>query len=110
MKTEEQKILEMKYIAEHFNKNDRISWKRKRDKLDKILEEDLNPIEENILNLIKQKNEIIDKVNDVRRLMVSECVHPYDYLEHKETFIECKFCGARIGFPKTLEIEVDGKE
>ena len=57
----------------------------------------LRPIEEQILELMAQKMPVMDDVTALREQMIKECVHPIDDLVYKETHIECKFCGKKIG-------------
>jgi hypothetical protein len=56
----------------------------------------LRPLEEQILKLINEKQPILDKVAELRIVMQAECVHPFEYLVHKDSFIECKFCNKRM--------------
>jgi hypothetical protein len=63
----------------------------------------LSPIEDQLLEFNAQKDAIVDDVILLRGIMVNECVHPYDYLIHKEDHIVCKFCNKRIGM-------IDGKK
>jgi len=71
--------------------SERTAWKRKQKKMDKLIEK-LKPIEEKIMELYMQKNPIMDEIAKLRKIMVQECVHPKEYLVHKGTHIECKFC------------------
>jgi len=74
---------------------DKLSWRRKLEKMEKFLTE-LEPIEEEIFELYQQKIPIMDKVTQLRKIMVDECIHPKDHLVHKGTHIECKFCNKII--------------
>ena len=59
----------------------------------------LRPLEEQILELQAQKIPIFDEVQEVRKTMVNECIHPYEYLVVKEDHVLCKFCNRRISIP-----------
>lgn len=78
-------------------KNERLAWKRKYDKLKAYVGE-LEPIENEILELIKEKKmPLVEAISDLRAVMVKECVHPKDFLVHKGNHVECKFCNTRLG-------------
>jgi chromosome segregation ATPase len=75
-----------------YSQNDaKLAWRRKKKKLDALIEE-LEPIQNKIIELYEEKQPIMDKIAELRQTMVQECVHPKDYLVHKGTHVECKFC------------------
>lgn len=82
-------------VSKHSDKNERLSWNRKKQKMQGFIKE-LEPIQEEMLKLIQKKQPILDKIEELRAVMVKECIHPIDYLAHKETHIECKFCNSKI--------------
>jgi len=60
----------------------------------------LTPIEEKILEImLKEKQPILDQINDLRTSMINECVHPFDQLVLKDDHILCKFCNRKVGIP-----------
>jgi hypothetical protein len=93
--TETQKRRELETIANTANRSDKVSWNRKMDNMVKLLTE-LKPYEEQILQLILEKNKVMDKVAELRKTMVAECIHPFEQLVHKEKHVYCKFCDRRI--------------
>lgn len=97
MHISEEKIAEdIKIISNHRDKNERLSWKRKKDKIEALVKE-LAPIEDEILQLIENKKyPILNKITELRNEMVKECVHPKDMLVHYGTHVVCKFCDAKI--------------
>jgi hypothetical protein len=75
-----------------YSQNDaKLAWRRKKKKLEDLIDE-LRPIEEQILDLYESKQPILDKIEELRQIMSQECIHPKDYLVHKGTHVECKFC------------------
>lgn len=79
-------------------KNEKISWKRKQKNIEKFVEE-LEPLEEEIMNLMAKKAKIVDKIISTRATMVAECIHPADSLTPSAdgTCMYCKFCERSIG-------------
>ena len=92
--TEEQEK-EMDQVSKFADKNQRLSFRRKKERMDTLLER-IAPIEEKMLELTLEKTPIMDEIEEVRRGMVHECVHPRDHLVHKGSHILCKFCGKEI--------------
>lgn len=86
---------ELETVARFADKNQRLAWKRKMDRMDELLER-IRPIEEKKLELIYEAQPIHDEIERVRQLMVKECVHPMDYIVHKGDHILCKFCKSRL--------------
>lgn len=83
-------------IANFRNKNERLSWERKRAKLEKFINA-LEPIEEKILKIIdEEKTPLLDEIDGVRKEMLKDCIHPKDMLVHQGHYIECKFCNSRL--------------
>ena len=82
-------------VSKFADKNQRLSFRRKKERMDTLLER-IRPIEEKMLELILEKTPITDEIEKVRQGMVHECVHPRDYLVHKGTHIHCKFCSKDI--------------
>lgn len=86
-------------VAKFAHKNQRLSFRRKSERMATLLER-IQPIEEKILDLILQKTPIMDDIEEVRRAMLHECVHPRDQLVHKGKYVLCKFC--------TRELRING--
>ena len=96
MHISEEKIQQdIQKISTHRDKNERLSWKRKKDKIEGMVEA-LEPLEEQIRELLRQKEEQYKEIEALRYEMVRECVHPKDHLVHYGTHVECKWCNAKI--------------
>lgn len=81
------------------HKNDKLSWSRRQTKVEEMVEA-MRPIEDKIMEYTAQRQEILDKVQEVRKQMVKECIHPRNSLVHKGTHIVCKFCNAKLSIPR----------
>lgn len=95
---EKQERLVRQAIADGPNRSEKVSWNRKMDNMVKLMTK-LAPIEEEIIDLQAKKIPIYDEIQELRLLMVNECVHPYDYLEVKDDHVLCKFCGKKLSKP-----------
>lgn len=85
-------------VYSHSTRSERISWKRKLAKLEKLRDE-LAPIEQKILEIIEnEKYPVLEKIEDLRKVMVAECVHPPEYLvvDVDYSHAVCKFCQKSI--------------
>lgn len=83
-------------IANNANKNDKISWNRKRKKMRKMIADNISPLEDQILELTMRKMSEMDTVIEIRDELVRECIHPKDELVKKEGYVLCKFCQAKL--------------
>lgn len=77
------------------NNAEKLSWRRKLKKMHQLID-DLRPFEEEILRLHAKKQPIMDKIQKIRNSMSEECIHPKEYLVHRGTHVECKFCNKLI--------------
>lgn len=94
------KVLET--VADNATRSEKVSWDRKMDNMVALLAK-LQPIEDQILDLMAQKMPIVDSIASLRKEMVRDCVHPYTHLVHKvDNMAECKFCG------KTFSVKTNG--
>lgn len=96
MKTDEQIATELRTVANFKNKDEKMAWKRKRDAMERLIQKELEPLQEKILELNKERQAILDRLGEMRAEMVRECIHPIDYLVYKDRLVECKFCGVKI--------------
>jgi len=88
-------------ISNSANRGEKTSWNRKMDKMVKLLAQ-LRPLEQQILDLEAQKLPILDQVQEVRSVMLNECIHPYEYLTLiKDDCVLCKFCNRKIVINET---------
>ena len=97
--TEEEKRLRLQFeaISNNANRSEKTSWNRKMDNMVNLMAS-LRPIEQKILDIWeKEKNPIMDNIHELRKTMINECIHPYEYLVEKDGVIICKFCERRIG-------------
>lgn len=86
---------EMDTVARFADKNQRLAWKRKMARMEELITR-IQPLEEEALRIIKEKQPLLDEIESVRQKMVKECVHPVDYLVHKGDHILCKFCKSKL--------------
>ena len=82
-------------IANGPSRGEKVSWNRKMDNMVKLFAK-ITPIEEKILELMSEKQPLFDEIQQLRQTMVTECVHPYEYLVVKDTHVLCKFCNRKI--------------
>jgi len=83
-------------ISNSANRSEKTSWNRKLDNMVKILAR-LRPIEQKILDIIEnEKMPIQDEIQQLRKVMVRECVHPYEYLVLEGDHVCCKFCDRKL--------------
>lgn len=93
--TEEDVKKDLTKVAGFADNAEKLAWRRKLKKMELLLEE-LQPIEDKILELYMKKIPIMDKVDAIREGMSLECIHPKEYLVHRGTHVECKFCNKLI--------------
>lgn len=87
------------YIYSISEKDKRVSWKRKHDKIQEHLNE-LEIIENKILDIVvTEKQPLMDKINILRNDMMQNCTHPKQYLVVYDDYVECKFCNTKISVP-----------
>jgi len=87
----------MKIIRSHMEKADILSWRRKKEKIEKMVEEVIQPIEDEILALILKKQPLMDELLELRTAMVATCIHPEDLLvEDEDGTLFCNFCNKRL--------------
>lgn len=95
MVDEKKQKKQLSAVSNFRNKNEKASWMRKKRNLETLVEE-LSPLEVEFRSVAQLKEEIIDKINEIRDEMVVECIHPLDYLVHHGTFITCRFCETKL--------------
>jgi hypothetical protein len=83
-------------IVNHATKNERIAWKRKHKKMTTMIEENIQPIEEKILELTMERQVHLDELIALRDLLAKECVHPREFLVNRGDYVLCKFCNKRL--------------
>lgn len=90
-------------ISNNANRSEKTSWNRKMDNMVKLLAE-IHPIEEQIIALNEKKIPIFDQIQDLRKQMVQDCVHPYEYVLVEVDHARCKFCERKISLPNVEEM------
>lgn len=99
---------DFEYISKMKHKNERLAWKRKYDKLQRIISEKIEPIQERFMALQEERQIVLSEIDELRAIMVKECVHPKDMLVHKGTHVLCKFCNVNLSLPTLFEeLEID---
>lgn len=88
-------------VANFRDKNEKASWLRKKKNLEALVV-NLEPTELEILRLEKTKMHIIDEIDEIRKSMLVDCIHPQDYLVHYGTYIRCRFCESKISIPRRV--------
>lgn len=83
-------------IVNHATKNERVAWNRKRKKLATMIEDNISPLEDEILQLTMQKQTHMDALVELRDVLVTECVHPRDCLVVKDDYVLCHFCEKKL--------------
>jgi len=101
MISKEQLKQDFEVVGKCSNKNERLAWGRKRKKMETIIER-LRPIEDEILQLVKKKEPIMEELHELREMMVKECVHLEEFLVHHGGYIHCKFCNIKLAVKKYL--------
>lgn len=86
-------------IANFRDKNEKASWLRKKANLEAIVEE-IEPIEEQIRSLQTTKMKLMDELQEIRKNMIADCIHPQDYLVHYGKYVKCRFCESNISIPR----------
>ena len=97
-----QHINVLKHIAEHANKSEIASWGRKRKAIEKLVSNQISPLEDKLLEIRNELAPLYDKLDILREDMVAHCVHPIDMLILNEDHVVCKFCMAKMGVPNLL--------
>lgn len=83
-------------IVNNPSKNERIAWSRKHVKLKDMIEANIVPIEDQILELEMNKQTYMDEAMALRAVLVKECVHPREFLLTKDEYVLCKFCNKKL--------------
>ena len=90
----------METITNSASRNEKVSWDRKMDNMVKLIAK-IRPIEDQILELISQKQPLMDEITTLRAEMVKDCIHPTSHVitvvdPRLGSCAECKFCGRRF--------------
>lgn len=85
-------------ISNNANRSEKTSWNRKMDNMVRLLAT-LRPIEDQIIELQAKKIPLFDEISGLRKSMINECVHPYEFVLIKDDHARCKFCDHRLSLP-----------
>lgn len=96
---------DFEYVSKVKHKNERLAWKRKYEKMQTLIKEKMEPLNEEALKIIEKKQLVLDELTPLRLQLVKECVHPKEFLVHMGTHITCKFCDSNLSLPSILEME-----
>lgn len=90
-------------ISDNATRSEKVSYDRKMDNMVSLLAK-LKPVEEKILDLMAEKAVIVDEIAELRRIMVRDCVHPYQMLVYQsDATTLCKFCNKKFTTRVTQE-------
>lgn len=88
---------EREAITNHATRSEKVSWERQYTNLQKILTDELQPVEAKILDCIVEKNKIFDRIVVLRDELVLNCIHPYELVaQDGDGEYHCKFCNKRL--------------
>lgn len=82
-------------VANSANRSEKTAWDRKMDNMVKLLGK-LDPIEQQISDLMALKIPIMDDIQILRMDMVKSCTHPITHLTFHDNYIKCKFCNSKF--------------
>ena len=98
--SEQKRIRQIKdLISGLSDRSEKVSFNRKMDNMVKLMTK-LEPIENQILELNAKKIPIFDEIQQLRNLMVEQCVHPFEYIVVNQDHAVCKFCNRKISLPR----------
>ena len=96
--TEEEIEAKKDIISSHANSKEMGMWNRRRLNLKKIIETELEPIQQEQRDVLAKMQPVLDHIDKIRSEMVDVCVHPKEYLVYHEEdgCFHCKFCEGRL--------------
>lgn len=79
-------------------RSEKTGWLRKRKNLAEYVVDNINPIEEQIIEIRTQiLQPMYDHIHELRKDLVSDCIHPFEELrELDDGTIECTFCNKKF--------------
>lgn len=90
-------------ISNHATRSEKVSWERQYGNLQKVLETKLQPLENQILDLVVEKNKIYDEMVVLRDELIRDCIHPFEHVAHQVTLdgeatgiYICHFCNKKV--------------
>lgn len=88
-------VSNVKQVSNVANQSDKNAWNRKFDNMQKLIDQ-VNTLADQIMDLEEQKMPLIDEINQLRTIMVQECIHPKDMIIEYDDHIHCKFCDKKF--------------
>jgi len=89
----EEQMLDL--VADHATQSETLSWERKHRNLLKFIDQ-LEPIEDELLRLVSEKQSLLACIDSTRNTMVENCIHPKDLLVLHDGHVVCKFCDRKF--------------
>lgn len=86
-------------VSNHATRSEKTAWARKQSNLEKYVEREVNPVEEQIRDLQAELISDYDTVNKMRTEMVESCIHPFDMLVIDGDYAVCRFCNKKMAKP-----------
>lgn len=91
---QDDKLIEQ--VANTANRSDKVSWNRKMDNMVKLVAQ-INELQDQIIALESEKTPIFDTIQELRKTMIHECIHPRSHLVViDDGVVLCKFCEKKI--------------
>lgn len=78
------------------------SWERKCVAMSRLIAE-LEPLSDQILALMKERQPLIDQVEELRHQMTQECIHAKEHLVQYDDHVHCRFCERKLVLPQRTE-------
>ena len=107
--TEEMEIRkEREEISNHATRSEKVSWERQFGNMQKLLETKIQPLENQIIDLMAKKAAYIDEMVALRDDLVQDCIHPFEHVAspydavgnllegHTAGIYTCKFCNKKV--------------
>lgn len=107
--TEEMEIRKVREeISNHATRSEKVSWERQFGNMQKLLTEKIQPLEDQILDLMTKKNKIVDEMIVLRDELVKDCIHPFEHVAEEPIqdgmgfslghsgIYTCKFCNKKV--------------
>ena len=90
----------MQPITNFATRSEKTSWARKRTNLTSYIENNIHPIEQQILDLKMSLIPFYDEVKTMRTEMVDTCIHPADEVSSNDDgSFYCSFCCKTLAEP-----------
>lgn len=85
----------IKDVANYASKGDKASWLRRMKRLEDTIKQ-LEPVEDKLLELINTRHKLTAQLDEIRADLVTNCIHPEEYLVDHNGYVVCKFCERKL--------------